>query len=196
MRASPAHIPLAFGNRRARLEQDPDRLAEQVRRAVPLRDLSPRSASSPFVHRSFHVQAGQVGITAAAHSPLHGSNHAHTKAVFTLPILGEKRFQVGRHTYRARAGWGALFLPGEAYSLETTVSSGVMFSLCPREIAAVATTMAGPRSALRFDPIQRPLELHESHPLHGKLLTLMRDRSGRSGPAMRFRGSGQLPPPV
>ncbi|MFM9089409.1 MAG: hypothetical protein ACKOPT_14995, partial [Cyanobium sp.] len=84
----PAQMPLAFGNRRARVEHDPDQLAQQVSRAVPLRDLSPQNSSIPFVHRSSHVQAGHVGITAAAHSPLHGANYAHDKAVFTLPTLG------------------------------------------------------------------------------------------------------------
>jgi AraC-like DNA-binding protein len=170
----PAQMPLAFGNRRATVEQDPDRLAQQVSRAVPLRDLSPQRSSAPFVHRSSHVQAGRVGITAAAHSPLHGVNHAHDKGVFTLPTLGVKCFHVGRHTYRAQAGQAALFLPGEAYSLETGHCSGVMFSLCPREIAAVATTMAGPQSGLRLAPIERPVSLRERDPRQGQLLALMR----------------------
>lgn len=166
-------LPLAFGNRRARVEHDPDQLAEQVRRAVPLRDLSPCRSAGGFLHRSAHVQASGLGITAAAHSPLHGANHAHHRAVFTLPTLGEKRFHIGGRSYRARAGHGALFLPGEAYTLKTTTCSGVMFTLCPHELARVATAMAGPHAG-PFRPCDRPLEFLESHPQQGKLLSLMR----------------------
>lgn len=171
---SPQQLPLAFGNRRARVDHDPDQLAQMVSLAVPLRDLSPRHASTPFIHRGFHVQAAQLGITAAAHSPLQGANHAHDKAVFTLPTMGEKRFQVQGRTHRARAGYSALFLPGDAYSLETSNCSGVMFTLCPQELASVASTMAGPESSLNFAPIRQPLELLETHPQQGKMLSLLR----------------------
>jgi AraC-like DNA-binding protein len=167
-------LPLPFGNQHARVEHDPDHLAQRVSRAVPLRDLSPRKSVATFVHRSVHVQAGPLGITAAAHSSLHGTNHSHAKAVFTLPILGEKRFQIGRHNYRVRAGHGALFIPGEAYSLETSHCSGVMFSLCPKALAAVAATIAGPESSLRFIPIDRPVAFLERHPQQGKVLALLR----------------------
>ena len=167
-------LPLAFGNERARVDHDPDQLADLVSRAVPLRDLSPRHPAKPFLHRAFHVQAASLGITAAAHSPLHGANHSGSKAVFTLPIVGEKRFLIDGRTHRARAGYCALFLPGEAYSLATTVCSGVMFSLCPKDLAAVASTMAGPESKQSFAPINRPIELLENHPQQGKMLALMR----------------------
>lgn len=170
----PLQLPLAFGNQRARVDHDPDQLADLVSRAVPLRDLSPRHPSKPFVHRAFHVQADTLGITAAAHSPLHGANFSGSKAVFTLPIAGEKRFLIDGRTHRARAGYCALFLPGEAYSLETTVCSGTMFSLCPKELAAVASSMAGPESGQSFAPIDRPIELLENHPQQGKMLALMR----------------------
>lgn len=167
-------FPLAFGSRRARVDHDANLLAQMVSRAVPLRDLAPRGPSSAFVHRSVHVQAAKLGITAAAHSPLQGGNHAHKKAVFTLPILGEKRFLIEGHTHLARAGHCALLLPGEGYSLETTHCSGVMFTVCPRELAAVANTMAGPESTVSFGPLQRPAEFLESHPQQGKLLSLLR----------------------
>jgi AraC-like DNA-binding protein len=170
----PKPLPLAFGNHRAREDHDPDQLAQLVSRAVPLRDLSPRLSPTPFVHRSVHVQAGSLGITAAAHSPLHGTNHSHNKSVFTLPTLGEKRFLINGRIHRARAGYCALFLPGEAYSLDTSYCSGVMFSLCPQELATVASVMAGPQSGQSFAPIQRPLELLESHPQQGKMLSLLR----------------------
>jgi AraC-like DNA-binding protein len=166
-------LPLAFGNRRARVEHDPDQLAQQVQRAVPLRDLSPCRSAEGFLHRSAHVQASGLGITAAAHSPLHGANHAHNRAVFSLPTLGEKRFRVSGRSYRARAGHGALFLPGEAYTLETTTCSGVMFTLCPTQLAAVASAMAGP-DGRTFEPTDRPHQFLESHPLQGRLLALMR----------------------
>lgn len=172
---SPAslELPLAFGNRRSKVEHDPDQLAHQVSRAVPLRDLSPCRSAERFLHRSAHVQASGLGITAAAHSPLHGANHAHNRAVFTLPTLGEKRFHVAGRTYRARAGHGALFLPGEAYTLQTTTCSGVMFTLCPSQLASVASAMAGP-DVRPFHPTDRPLQFFESHPQQGKLLSLMR----------------------
>jgi AraC-like DNA-binding protein len=50
----------------------------------------------------------------------------------------------------------------------------VMFSVCPQALIAAATTMAGPQSDLRFAPLQRPLELLESHPQQGNLLALLR----------------------
>ncbi|MFN6337703.1 MAG: helix-turn-helix domain-containing protein [Cyanobacteriota bacterium] len=170
----PANLPLAFGNRQARLDHDPDQLAQMVSQAVPLRDLTPSGAAGPFGQCSIHVRVAQLGITAAAHSPLRGRNHAHNKAVFTLPSLGEKRFTIAGGTYRARAGHCALFLPGEAYSLETTLCSGVMFSLCPRELAGVATAMVGLETGLRLAPIERPVEILESHPRQGKMLSLLR----------------------
>ncbi|MEB3242071.1 MAG: AraC family transcriptional regulator [Cyanobacteriota bacterium] len=182
---APSQLPLAFGNARAHHDHDPDQLAHSVSRAVPLRDLTPGKSASPFLHRSAHVQVGSLGITAAAHSPLHGSNHAHSKAVFSLPTLGEKRFRISGHTHLARAGHSALFLPGEAYSLQTTLCSGVMFSLCPRELAALAASMAGEASGARFKPIERPLPILESHPRQGKLLALLRRSLNLIDVAMR-----------
>lgn len=171
-------LPLAFGNRHAREDQDPDVLARVIQKSVPLRDLSPREARQPFLHRAISVRAAQLEITAAAHSPLQGANHAQAKAVFTLPILGEKRFLIDGRPYRARAGHNALVLPGEAYTLETSVCSGVMFSVCPRALVDAATTMAGPDNDLPFAPLQRPLELLESHPPQGNLLALLRRSLG------------------
>lgn len=167
-------LPLAFGHRHAREDHDPDLLAQVIQRSVPLRDLSPREAHQPFVHRAISVRAAQLEITAAAHSPLRGANHAQAKAVFTLPILGEKRFLIDGHPYRARAGHNALVLPGAAYTLETSLCSGVMFSVCPEALVAAATTMAGPEHDIPFAPLQRPLELLESHPPQGNLLALLR----------------------
>ncbi len=186
-------LPLAFGNCRANVEHDPDQLAQQLRRAVPLRDLSPCRSSDRFLHRSVHVQASGLGITAAAHSAVHGANHAHNRAVFTLPTLGEKRFQIDGRSYKARAGHGALFLPGEPYTLETTTCSGVMFTLCPSQLAEVASAMAGPDNHF-FKPTERPLQFLESHPQQGKILSLMRrslqliDLATPHGPTV----SGQL----
>ncbi len=174
-----AALPLAFGHRHARVDHDPDHLAQAIARAVPLRDLSPRGGHRPFVHRAFSVRAAELEITAAAHSPLHGSNHAQAKAIFTLTMIGEKRFLIDGHRHRVRAGHNALMLPGEAFSLETSVCSGVMFSLCPRALASAATTMAGgPERSQPFAPLQRPLELLESHPPQGNLLALLRRTLG------------------
>jgi AraC-like DNA-binding protein len=186
--ASP--LPLAFGNGQAQVNHDPDELAVQVSRAVPLRELSPVSASGAFVHRSVHVRASQLVITAAAHSPLRGANHSQAKAVFTLPILGEKRFTIAGRLYRARAGHSALYLPGEAYTLETTESSGVMFSVCPLKLAAAGNAMAGPRADRTCVPIDHPVQLLESHPRQGNLLALLRhslkliDLVSRNGPSL------------
>jgi AraC-like DNA-binding protein len=171
-------LPLAFGHHHARVDHDPDTLAQVIGRAVPLRDLTPLEAHKPFAHRSFSVRAAELEITAAAHSPLHGANHAQAKAVFTLPLLGEKRFLINGRPYRARAGHNALLLPGEAYTLDTTVCSGVIFSVCPRALAKVAATMAGPERGLHFAPIDRPVELLESHPPQGNMLALLRRSLG------------------
>jgi AraC-like DNA-binding protein len=183
-------LPLAFGNGQARVNHDPDALATQLRQSVPLRDLSPLPSSGSFVHRAVHVRASQLVITAAAHSPLRGANHSQAKAVFTLPIMGEKRFGVAGRPYRARAGHSALYLPGEAYSLETTTCSGVMFSVCPLDLAAVGNAMAGPRADHPCLPMERPVLLLESHPRQGNLLALLRrslrliDLVSRSGPTL------------
>jgi AraC-like DNA-binding protein len=110
--------------------------------------------------------------------------------VFTLPILGEKRFTVAGRPYRARAGYSALYLPGEAYSLETTTCSGVMFSVCPMDLAAVGNAMAGPRGDDPCLPLERPVQLLESHPQQGNLLAMLRhslrliDLVSRSGPTL------------
>jgi AraC-like DNA-binding protein len=189
-RPLPSLLPLAFGDGHAQVNHDPDALALHVRRAVPLRELTPLPSSSPFVHRTVHVRASQLVITAAAHSPLRGANHAQAKGVFTLPILGEKRFRIAGRHYVARAGHSALYLPGEAYSLETTITSGVMFSLCPLNLAAVGNAMAGPCAAIRCVPLDRPVRLLESHPRQGNLLALLRhslrliDLVSRSGPTL------------
>lgn len=171
---TPSRLPLAFGAQIARVDQDPDALAQLISRAVPLRDLTPRGSLQTFVHKAANVRAAQLEITAAAHSPLRGANHAQAKVVFTLPILGEKRFLIDGRPFLARAGHNALVLPGADYTVETSVTSGVMFSVCPRELATAASGMAGPDSGLRFAPIHRPLELLESHPRQGNLLALLR----------------------
>ncbi len=167
--------PLAFGHRLARMERDPDALAEQIARAVPLRELAPLDAMQPFTHRAFGVRAGQLEITAAAHSPLRGANHAQDKAIFTLPFVGEKHFQINGRPYSTRAGHNALLLPGEAFTLDTNACSGVIFSVCPKAIAEAATTMAGgPERVPPLAPIQSPVELLELHPPQGNLLTALR----------------------
>lgn len=167
-------LPLAFGTRLARLDHDPDALARLIGRSVPLRDLSPLGSRQTFVHKAANVRAGQLEITAAAHAPLYGAKHAQDKIVFTLPILGEKRFLIEGRAWRTRAGHNALVLPGADCTVETSITSGVVFSVCPRELVAAASGMAGPDSALRFAPLQRPLELLESQPQQGHLLTMLR----------------------
>jgi AraC-like DNA-binding protein len=177
--SSPPPLPrLPLGHLQAGLESDPDALAERLGRAVPLRDLAPLEGDRPFAHRSCSVRIDPLEITAASHTPLHGANHAQRKMVFTLPFQGEKRFLINGRPYHARAGHNALLLPGEAYTLETSLCSGVVFSVCPEAVATVAAAMAGPATSLRLLPVQQPVELLERHPPQGNLLSLLRRTLG------------------
>ena len=93
-------LPLAFGHHQARVDHDPDALAQMRQWAIPLRDLAPCGSGQTVVQRSFHVRAAQLEITAAAHSPRRGANHGQAKAAFTLPIIGEKRFPIAPESLR------------------------------------------------------------------------------------------------
>jgi len=167
--------PLAFGHHQARMDHDPDRLAAQIARAVPFRDLTPLHAEQPFTHRASVVRAGQLEITAAAHSPLRGANHAQAKAAFTLPFVGKKHVQINGRSCWTRAGHNALLLPGEAFTQVTSRYSGVVFSVCPKAIAEAATTMAGgPEQGPPLAAIQDPVELLEGHPPQANLLSRLR----------------------
>ncbi|MEB3349639.1 MAG: hypothetical protein VKO00_06440 [Cyanobacteriota bacterium] len=183
-------LPLAFHDCRAVIEPRIDGLAERLRRSLPLAELLAPAQQGPFLHRSTSALVGDLAITAAAHSPLMGRTHAQSRAVFTMALYGNKQFRLAGTTLVCRAGHSSLFLPGEAYQVETGLTSGVMFSVDRAQLQAVARAMVGaPEEAtvLEVSRLEAPRIFWEQDRLEGRLLGLLRrslrliDRSGAAG---------------
>ena len=170
-------LPHPFQRGVGAIDRDPDRLTMRLRRSLPVLELDAVDSSLPFLHRSASLGAGSLVVHAAAHSALHAVNRPQDAAVFTMPLAGEKRFLLGGHTWVCRAGESSLYLPGEGYSVNTSVASGVILSVPPGRLAATAAALAGrPEGAVA--PVERPVLLREDDPRQGHLLAMLRRALG------------------
>lgn len=170
-------LPLAFHDHRAVLDHRIECLAERLKRSLPVADLQAAAGPAAFVHRSSCVQVGGMAITAAAHSPLMGRTHEQSRAVFTMALYGEKQFHLEGGMVVCRAGHTSLFLPGEAYRVESGLCSGVMFTVDRARLESVARAMVGaPGDAPVLTPasLEAPHAFAEQDPLQGRLLGLVR----------------------
>lgn len=185
------HLPLPFRRGVAVIDRDPATMARRLRSSLAVLDLDPAEPTRPFLHRTTSLKLGAMGLHAAAHSALHAVKGQQAAAVVTLPLAGEKRFQLAGRTWVCRAGEGCLYLPGEAYSVDTSAASGVILTVRPERLAAAAAALAGRPEAV-FSSIQRPVLLREDDPRQGHLLGLLRRALGLID-RVRPEPGGQLP---
>lgn len=171
------HLPLPFQRGVGALDRDPASLTSRLRRSLPVQELDAADASLPFLHRSASLRAGSLVLHSAAHSALHAVNRHQAAAVFTMPLAGEKRFHLSGRTWVCRAGESSLYLPGEGYSVDTSVASGVILSVAPERLAAAAAALAG-QVDRACAPVEHPVLLREDDPRQGHLLAMLRRALG------------------
>jgi len=168
---------LAYRSAQARTETDLDRFAAKLSQAIPLIELISPAGGPRFHSRMAQVQSGDLLLSTEVHTPLYGSfGEAPGRASIFFPLLGENVLRIEGETLRARQGESVVFMPGRAYTAETTVCGGVVFSVDPQRLANLAAELAGdPSSSDRFLPaFGNPQQWQQTDPLQRQLLDQMR----------------------
>ncbi len=168
---------LAYRSSQAHAETNLDRFVALVSQAVPLLDVMSPAGGPRFHCRMAQVQAGDLTISTEAHTPLYASfGEDPGRATIFFPLLGEAVLRIEGESLRARQGESVVFMPGRAYTVETTVCGGVVFSVDPKRLANLAAELAGdPSSSDRFlSAFGNPQQWHHTDPLQRQLLHLMR----------------------
>lgn len=167
---------LAYRSAQARVETDLDRFAAMLSQAIPLLDVMSPAGAPPFHSRMAQVQTGDLTLSTEVHTPLYGSFGGDPgRATIFFPLLGEVVLRFEGESLRARQGESVVFMPGRAYTAETTVCGGVVFSVDPQRLANLAAELAGdPSSSDRFLPaFANPQTWQQRDPLQRELLHLM-----------------------
>jgi hypothetical protein len=167
---------LAYRSSQARAETDLDRFAAMLSRAIPVLDVMSPAGGPRFHSRMAQVQAGDLTLSTEAHTPLYGSfGEDPGRATIFFPLLGEAVLRIEGESLRARQGESVVFMPGRAYTAESTLCGGVVFSVDPLRLADLAAELAGdPSSSDRFLPaFGHPQEWQQTDPLQRQLLHLM-----------------------
>jgi hypothetical protein len=172
---------LAYRNAHAQVETDLDRFAAMLSQAIPLLDVMSPAGGPRFHSRMVQVQTGDLTLSTEVHTPLYGSfGEDPGRASIFFPLLGEVELRIEGESLRARQGESVVFMPGRAYTAETTDCGGVVFSVDPQRLANLAAELAGdPSSSDRFLPaFGNPQQWQLTDPLQRQLLHLMRRAIG------------------
>jgi hypothetical protein len=168
---------LAYRSAQAWAETDLDRFAARLSRVIPLLDVMSPAGGPRFHARISQVQSGDLTLSTEVHTPIYGSfGEDPGRATIFFPLHGETALRMEGKNLHARQGETVVFMPGQAYTAETTLCSGVVFSVDPQRLANLAAELAGdPSRSDRFLPaFANPQQWHQTDPQRRHLLHLMR----------------------
>ena len=131
---------LAFGQEQSELRFDSNDLADEIGLTVNLRRFEARQCRQPFAHLASYLLAGDMAVSAAAYVPLVASTSDYSESAFEIPYYGHTRYRIEGHDWFNRAGQQALYLPGQAFEVETGHFNGLLFNLNPQRLAATIGT--------------------------------------------------------
>ena len=127
---------LAFANEHSAVRFEPSELADEIALAVNLTRFDPLHSRQLFVHRAAYLLAGDTFISAAAYLPLVASTCDYSESTLEIPYAGFTRYRIEGKDWFNRAGLQALYLPGQAFDVETNHFNGLLLNLKPSRLAA------------------------------------------------------------
>jgi hypothetical protein len=126
---------LAFGDARSAVRFDAIDLADEIGLAVNLTRFEPLFSRQLFVHRAAYLLVGDTVISAAAYLPLDAGTCDYSESKLEIPYSGCTRYRIEGQDWFNRAGLQALYLPGQAFDVETSHFNGLLLNLNPCRLA-------------------------------------------------------------
>lgn len=180
---SPDHVtlaamPLAFHDRRAVVDRDPDALAARLAQHYRLLDFGPRQGwERQFQHRSSSSAAGDLILSCGFISPIYGSVDEHPGVgSINLCFAGRCSYEVDGRTLQITRDQPVFFTSGHAYRYSVDHFNGMAFDVDLRRLKATAAAMAGFGVSERrfYQDHDRPIILGIGRGLTAQRLSLLR----------------------
>lgn len=140
-----AALPLAFHDRIATVDRDPQVLASRLAQHYSLLDFGPRLGwERRFLHRSSSAVVGDLVLTCGYTSPIQGTI-GERPGVGSINICfgGGSRFQLERQTLQINRERPIYFAPGQEYRYSVDHFSGMAFDIDLARLRSTAAAMAG-----------------------------------------------------
>lgn len=145
---------------------EPEALADEIGLTVNLSRFEARELGQSFVHRSTCLLAGDIAFSSASYMPLVASTSDYSESSFEIPYWGTTRYRIEGSDWFNRAGQQALYLPGQAFEVETSHFNGLLFNLSPARLAATIGQVSQRRVPLELAErwVQRPVAIDLGDP--------------------------------
>lgn len=156
------HQQLAFGQHVSELRFDSNALADEIALTVNLHHFEAREWDQVFAHRATCLLAGDMAVSAAAYMPLVASTSDYSESTLEIPYCGTTRYRIEGRDWFDRAGHQALYLPGQAFQVETSHFNGLLFNLNPARLAHTIGAMSQHRVPLELAErwVQQPIPIN------------------------------------
>ena len=143
--ATLAAMPLAFHDRRAVVDRDPDALAARLAQHYRLLDFGVRQGwERNFLHRSSSSAAGDLILSCGFSSPIQGSIDEHPGVgSINLCFGGSVRYEVDGRSLQLTEERPVFFTSGHSYRYSVDCFNGIVFYVDLRRLKATAAAMAG-----------------------------------------------------
>jgi hypothetical protein len=140
---------------------DSEALADEIGLTVNLTRFEPLDNRQPFVHRSSCLLAGDMAVSAAAYVPLVASTDDYSESTLEIPYVGSTRYRIEGRDWINQAGHQALYLPGQAFDVETDHFNGLLFNLNPQRLVQTIGRESKHRIPLELAErwVQRPVPI-------------------------------------
>ena len=168
--------PLAIGNRRALISDNPSDCALRIHPSLPIRDVTLLADPADYAHKSVRFDLGCLGIAIGLGSPFRYQVDDHQTVCFHLSFGGLGRIEIGGQHFDANLDQPGLYLPGEAYRCEIKSPHGLVVTTQVESIASQALMLAEEAGLDHLDlsVLQRPVAIGATQDVHRQLLGMMR----------------------
>lgn len=158
--------PLVVPQHSTSLCFEPEALADEIGLTVNLNRFEAREPGQSFVHRSTCLLAGDIAFSNASYMPLVASTSDYSESSFEIPYWGTTRYRIEGRDWFNRAGQQALYLPGQAFEVETSHFNGLLFNLSPARLATAIGQVSQQRVPLELAErwVQRPVAINLDDP--------------------------------
>jgi hypothetical protein len=157
---------LAFANDQAEMRFESEALADEIGLMANITRFEPRERGQAFAHKASLLLAGDMAVSAAVYVPLVASTEDYTESTLGLPYQGSTRFRIEGRDWFDRPGQQALYLPGQAYEVETDHYNGVLFNLNPQRLVQTIGRESKGRIPLELAErwVERPVQINLCDP--------------------------------
>ena len=157
---------LAFANTHSEMRFDSEALADEIGLTVNLTRFEPRDNRQAFAHRASCLLAGDMAVSAAAYVPLVASSDDYSESMLEIPYVGSTCYRIEGQDWFNRAGYQALYLPGQSFEVETDHFNGLLFNINPQRLVQTIGHESRRRIPLELAErwVQRPVPINLSDP--------------------------------